>query len=228
MLPKTLHFVTGNENKWQEVKRTLEGTPLVLLRSAIDLEEVQTTCAQDIARHKARLAAFTLQAPALVEDTGLLFHAFSAGSPYASAAIPGPLIKWFLCPKTADAGADADTRDAHKRTMTARLCRMLDGFGANGRGATAMCVFAVCLEAPRERSQVHCAPGPDVQLFVGSIEGCIADEPRGPLSFGWDPIFIPSGFDQTFAQLPAAVKLSISHRARALALLQEAFASQKE
>jgi XTP/dITP diphosphohydrolase len=49
----------------------------------------------------------------------------------------------------------------------------------------------------------------------GICEGAIADRPRGTNGFGYDPIFIPDGFTQTFGELSEEVKSSISHRARA-------------
>lgn len=52
-------------------------------------------------------------------------------------------------------------------------------------------------------------------VFEGIVAGRIADRPRGPHGFGYDPIFIPDGFEKTFAELPAEVKNNISHRARA-------------
>ena len=49
----------------------------------------------------------------------------------------------------------------------------------------------------------------------GICEGTIALEPRGIGGFGYDPIFVPDGYELTFAELPAAVKGEISHRSRA-------------
>jgi XTP/dITP diphosphohydrolase len=49
----------------------------------------------------------------------------------------------------------------------------------------------------------------------GECRGRLASEPRGNGGFGYDPIFIPDGFDRTFGELPDAVKAKISHRSRA-------------
>lgn len=57
---------------------------------------------------------------------------------------------------------------------------------------------------------------------AGKIEGHISNEPAGTSGFGYDPVFIPNGYDKTFAQLGAAVKHKISHRAAALRLFRQA------
>ena len=58
-------------------------------------------------------------------------------------------------------------------------------------------------------------------LFSGEgvCEGRIAMEPRGAGGFGYDPIFVPAGFDRTFGELPAEIKAEISHRAMAARLV---------
>ena len=55
----------------------------------------------------------------------------------------------------------------------------------------------------------------------GVTEGEIAPVPRGAGGFGWDPIFVPTGSQRTFAELPPAEKDAISHRGRAWAALAE-------
>lgn len=106
----------------------------------------------------------------------------------ALGGLPGPYIKWFV----RDVGLEG-------------IVKMLEGFSSEKRGAEAICTFAY-------------TSGPEAEpiLFQGRISGQIVP-PRGPRQFGWDPIFQPvhpSG--QTFAEMPASVKNSISHRTRAL------------
>ena len=53
-------------------------------------------------------------------------------------------------------------------------------------------------------------------IFKGIIEGRISEKKQGTKGFGYDPIFIPNGYDQTFAELALEVKNTISHRAKAI------------
>lgn len=59
-------------------------------------------------------------------------------------------------------------------------------------------------------------PGGRVQTVTGECPGVIIDEQRGTNGFGYDPLFVPDGFIDTFAQLSSEVKNRISHRAKAL------------
>ena len=56
-------------------------------------------------------------------------------------------------------------------------------------------------------------------LFEGKLEGEIIEEGRGGDGFGYDPIFLPEGYNQTFAEMPLDVKNQISHRGRAVVKL---------
>ena len=58
--------------------------------------------------------------------------------------------------------------------------------------------------------------GEDTQLFEGIVRGTIIEERKGEGGFGYDPIFVPEGYDETFAELGAEVKNRISHRAKAV------------
>ncbi|CAH8590449.1 unnamed protein product [Heterobilharzia americana] len=82
------------------------------------------------------------------------------------------------------------------------LYRMLTGF--NDYRAEAICTFAYC-DSPEK----------PVQLFTGITSGCIVS-PRGPSDFGWDCIFQPDGYSETYAELDKSIKNSISYRYKAL------------
>lgn len=84
-----------------------------------------------------------------------------------------------------------------------KLLRELEG--VTDRTARFVCVIALAYR------------GDIVATFRGEVTGRIADAPRGTEGFGYDPVFIPDGYEQTFAELGAAVKDGISHRANAFA-----------
>lgn len=69
------------------------------------------------------------------------------------------------------------------------------------------------------------ADGSVLNVSEGICEGTLSFAPRGNGGFGYDPLFIPDGYDQTFAELPESVKNRISHRARALLKTREFLAS---
>ena len=72
------------------------------------------------------------------------------------------------------------------------------------KSAYAQCIFAYCENKDAEP-----------KLFIGRCEGTIV-EPRGENMFGWDPIFQPKGYQETFAEMDLEEKNKISHRGRAL------------
>ena len=80
------------------------------------------------------------------------------------------------------------------------------------------------VEANQRRARFRCAlalarEGRIVSIFEGAVEGTIVDPARGSHGFGYDPIFVPNGFEETFGELPAELKNTISHRARAIRAL---------
>ena len=87
------------------------------------------------------------------------------------------------------------------------LNKMLAGYA--DKSAYAQCVFAY-VDGPKGEPKV----------FVGTTDGTIVPA-RGPTDFGWDPVFQPDGFEETYAEMDKAVKNSISHRYRALDKFRE-------
>ncbi len=68
----------------------------------------------------------------------------------------------------------------------------------------------------RFRTVIAFFDGKQSQLFEGVVEGKIAYEPRGEGGFGYDPVFIPEGYHETFAEMDPAEKHRISHRGKAV------------
>jgi len=71
------------------------------------------------------------------------------------------------------------------------------------------------------RTVIALLVGEETHLFEGIVRGTIIHERRGEGGFGYDPIFVPEGYDLTFAQLDSEVKNRISHRAKAVEKLAE-------
>ena len=88
----------------------------------------------------------------------------------------------------------------------ARLLAELNLTGDVQRSARFICAIAL-YEPDEEKAEV----------FRGVCEGRISRHTRGRGGFGYDPLFIPAGYEQTFGELPDELKQQISHRARALA-----------
>lgn len=94
-------------------------------------------------------------------------------------------------------------------TYDERIKRLLEELSQSGdadRRARFVCVIAIA--DPQ---------GEIVNLSTGICEGRIAHAPRGNNGFGYDPVFVPEGYEQSFGELSNEIKESVSHRARALA-----------
>lgn len=110
----------------------------------------------------------------------------------------------------------------------AKLLHLLSSVPMEQRQARFRCVIAltpVLRERVESASPVCYADEFEMQtrLFEGTCEGRIVFEALGEGGFGYDPLFVPDGFDQTFAELGEEVKNRLSHRARALKQLKTAF-----
>ena len=115
-----------------------------------------------------------------------------------------------------DSGGAGNSPDADNN---AKLLRLLAGVSQANRTARFRCVLAL-VEVRRP------APPWTPQLFDGACEGWIDQAPHGAGGFGYDPLFIPLGHEQSFAELGEGVKNGLSHRANALAKLRAWFNSR--
>jgi len=89
-----------------------------------------------------------------------------------------------------------------------KLAELMRDIPADRRGARFVCVL------------VTIAPDGKEYVFEGGCRGRLLDAPRGGAGFGYDPLFAPDGYEETFAELGAESKNRISHRAQAWAALE--------
>jgi XTP/dITP diphosphohydrolase len=185
-----LLLATSNAGKVRELAQLLEGLPLRLR----DLSEFEPTPPVEETGETFDENA-SLKATFYGRLAGRLTLADDSGLEVeALGGAPGVRSARY-------AGADATDGE-----RVARLLEEMKGVRDAGRGARFVCVLALFDPA-----------GESLRLFRGICAGRIADAARGSQGFGYDPVFVPEGYDLSFAELPTAIKQRISHRARALA-----------
>ena len=186
-----LVIATHNAHKTEEIRAMLEGLAEVEDLSAYpDVPPADETgeTFEANASIKALEAAALLGDGVLVlsDDSGLEVDVLGGAPGVRSARYAG------------DDASDADNR--------AKLTAALDASGAKGKARTG-----------RFRCTMVLARGAEtLGVFDGAVEGLLGTVEKGEGGFGYDPLFIPEGHCETFAQLPAEVKNGMSHRARAL------------
>ena len=148
-----------------------------------------------------------------VDETGSTYEENSAIKAISYAQQTG------VCALADDSGLEVEALDGAPGVLSARyagtgasdssriafLLSQLETAGSYGRAARFVSVAALAD-----------ANGSLIKVSFGFCEGQIIETPRGANGFGYDPIFIPNGFSETFAELTAEVKNLISHRARSL------------
>jgi len=189
-----LVVATRNTHKTREIQHILG--PEFRVRDLLAYPEVSEiresgTSFEENAKLKALAATRQLPALVIADDSGLEVDALGGAPGIYSARY---------------AGANATDRD-----KIDKLLRELARVGAtpDARRARFRCVVALARN------------GSLLGAFEGIVEGMIANEVRGDSGFGYDPIFIPEGFKQTFGELPKEVKNTISHRAQAIRMLAD-------
>lgn len=189
MKRRSLLIATFNQGKLRELRQLLSNLPFAIS----DLEAFPS-----IQIVPERGETFTenasLKASGYAKQTGFLSLADDSGLEVeALGGAPG-----VLSARYAREGAS----DAERAT---KLLTELSRVQGAARTARFVSVIAIANE-----------DGKVINLSTGTCEGRIAEAPRGTNGFGYDPVFIPEGFNQTFAELQADAKNRISHRARAL------------
>jgi XTP/dITP diphosphohydrolase len=118
-----------------------------------------------------------------------------------------------------DSGLEVDALNGAPGIYSARYA------GENATDAANVDKLLRALETIKQRSArfrcvIALARGGEVlETFDGITEGTIINTPRGEQGFGYDPVFQPNGFEQTFAEMAPELKNRISHRAKAAAAL---------
>ncbi len=224
----TLLIATRNAHKTGEIRAILgdrfqfltlndfPGAPKVV-EDAGTFAGNATKKAVELAKWLAGSQPSTLNAqPLLVlaDDSGLEVDALN-GAPGVHSARFAAL----------DSAASGNTSDGDNN---AKLLRLLKEIPPEKRTARFHCVLAltpVLSEKIENASPVCYADEFEMQteLFDGVCEGRVEFAPRGENGFGYDPLFVPAGFEQTFAELGEDVKNQLSHRARALGKLKTFF-----
>jgi XTP/dITP diphosphohydrolase len=156
--------------------------------------------------------------PEVVEDTGTFIgnarkkaRALQAKLPAGSAVLADDSG---VCVDAIDGAPGVEAAyyagpEANGRANYEKLLRVMADVPDAKRGAHFFCLLLVLTGAGEEF------------VFEGKCRGRLLHEPRGGAGFGYDPIFVPDGFDRSYAELGDEVKNRISHRARAWARLAE-------
>jgi len=188
-----LIVATRNAHKTREIEQIL-GSALAVrdLTAHPEISEITEsgTSFEENAKLKAIAASRKLPGLVIADDSGLEVDALEGAPGIQSARYAGV--------------------NANDKEKIAKLLNLVANIEAKSdqRRARFRCVLAVARD------------GQVLATFEGVVDGKIAEQPCGSHGFGYDPIFIPNGFEETFAELPKEVKNNISHRAKAIRKLQ--------
>ncbi len=192
-----LVLASGNAGKVIELEQLLADSDVHLVaQTQLGVSDADETGLTFVenALIKARHAARATGMPALADDSGICVDALG-GAPGLYAA--------------RYAGTHGDSA-----ANNAKLLRELDGIPSERRQAYFIAVLVV----------LRHADDPAPLIAEGRWHGRILDAPRGNGGFGYDPLFLPDGYDVSAAELDPALKNRLSHRGQALAILQQRFA----
>lgn len=194
-------FATNNQHKLQEIRDILgsefEIVSLKDIGCDVDIPETGNTLEEN-AMQKAQYVYDHYNLSCFADDTGLEVEALN-GEPGVHSA------------------RYAEGTDHDSEANMAKLLRHLEG--KDNRKARFRTVIALIQKL--DVCPCGCTSIKKVNRFEGIVDGSIATEKHGTAGFGYDPIFVPEGYDKSFAELGESIKNGISHRARAVAKLAE-------
>jgi XTP/dITP diphosphohydrolase len=187
---QVLLIASRNKGKVRELRELLVDLPFVL-RSLSELSLTQTIPETG----ETFVENASLKATGYARQARVLTLADDSGLAVdALGGAPGVLSARYAGERASDA------------ERTAKLLSELAAVAKEERSARFVAAIAIADEFGRI-----------IHVCAGVCDGRIAEKPKGSRGFGYDPIFIPNGFEETFGELPASIKNQISHRARALA-----------
>lgn len=198
-------FATNNPNKLQEIRDILgERFEIVSLQDIGCHEDIPETgeTLQENALLKAKYVAEHYGLDCFADDTGLEVEALHGAPGVHSARY-------------------AEGTDHNSEANMQKLLHELQD--KENRKARFRTVIAL-LQHPKNQQEENIKnafTAPEIHYFEGRIDGIIAKEKRGNAGFGYDPLFIPNGYQQSFAELGETIKNHISHRAKAVEKLAE-------
>ena len=200
-------YATNNQHKLSEIRSILgESIEVLSLKDIgcdVDIPETGKTLEEN-ALQKAQYVYDHYHISVFADDTGLEVDALNGAPGIYSARYA-----------SMEAGAHEASHDAE-----ANMSRLLRELGENNnRRARFRTVIALILK--KDVCPCGCTSIKEIHQFEGIVEGQIIRERRGGEGFGYDPIFQPDGYEETFAELGMEIKNHISHRARAVKKLAD-------
>lgn len=187
-------FATGNRNKLREIQALIGSRAELSTPSDHGITE-------EIPENQPTLEGNALQkARYIYEKTGM--NCFADDTGLEVEALGGEPGVYSARYAAVNGAGEGHSSEANMALLLERLR------GVESRRARFRTVIALILDG-REH------------LFEGIVEGEITREQSGAEGFGYDPVFRPTGYEQTFAEMPLELKNSISHRGRATARLIE-------
>ncbi|MBF0538622.1 MAG: RdgB/HAM1 family non-canonical purine NTP pyrophosphatase [Nitrospirae bacterium] len=208
-----LYLATNNKGKVRELNRLFEATPYTFLAPGELLKDTEVLEDGKSYRENAYKKAFYLYqktgVSVVAEDSGLEVEALDGA--------PGVYSARFASLQRQDKPGSPGSHGSADADNIVHLISLLVDVPLSRRGARFVSVLCL-IEGGVVR---HDGQKEVVRYFEGEVRGRIIDTPLGDSGFGYDPVFVPNGYTQTFAQLGQEVKNTISHRAMAVQRLKK-------